>query len=258
MVINIDNISCGYGQKSVITDLNFSFQSGEAVCILGANGIGKTTLFKTLLGQIDVLNGNINVDGTPLTHLNLKERARIFSYVPQAKNYSYQFSVEDIVLMGRAIYIKEFSAPSREDYQVVADVLKRLHILDYAKKKYDELSGGEQQIVLLARAIAQQAKYILLDEPASNLDYCNQKKLIDVIKMLTAEGIGVLMVSHIPEHAFICCEKTLLINRNSTYYFGITEEVITERNLSDIYGVDIGIMQFKNDDGTPKYTCYLK
>lgn len=257
MVVNINGVACGYYGKKVISNLSFDFRSGEAVCVLGPNGIGKTTLFKTLIGQLDPLEGEILVDGYPLTKMNAKERARVFSYVPQTKNSNYRFTVYDIILMGRAGYIRQFGSPTPEDYKVVDEVLGQLHISGYKERKYYELSGGEQQIVLLARAMAQGAKYILLDEPASNLDYYNQKKLIDTIQLLTSDGTGVLMISHNPDHAFACCNHVLLIDQKGVCTFGSLDETITMQNLTSVYGTSIGVLKYTDALGATRHTCYL-
>lgn len=258
MKIKFDNVSCGYHKKAILKDLNFELFTGESVCILGANGIGKTTIFRTLLGFIEVISGDIFIDNRSIRCYLNKELARVLSYVPQAKNYSYQFSVRDIVLMGRALYIRKFDKPSKTDYEMVDNVLERLGISEYAEKHYSELSGGEQQIVLIARALAQQARFVLMDEPASNLDFKNQKKMLDVIKLLTSEGTGVLMVSHLPDHAFSCCSKAILLDQNGNFVFGAVSDVITSGNLSTIYGVDISVMSENDIMGRPIRTCYLQ
>lgn len=258
MNVNIKNISCGYGKKTVISHLNLSFNTGESICILGANGIGKTTFFKSLLGQIELLCGDIEVDGISLKCIGNKERSKVFAYVPQAKNYFYRFLVRDIILMGRASHIKELASPSEEDYEIVDEVIKMLSLEKYEYRYYDELSGGEQQIVLLARAIAQKSNYILLDEPASNLDYFNQRKMINVINALREKGIGVLMVSHNPEHAFMCCEKALLIYKDGSYIFDDTDKCVTSNNLTKLYEIPVGVAEFKDEDNCIQHVSYLK
>lgn len=258
MIISFKGVSCGYKNHCVVSNLSFAFKTGEATCILGSNGIGKTTIFKSLLGYLPLLEGNIYVDNNDIKSMTVKQRAAIMAYVPQAKSYSYQFTVRDIVLMGRASYIPRFQTPGNEDYSVVNQTMKKVGIAEYADRYYSELSGGEQQMVLIARAIAQGSKYILLDEPASNLDYMNQRKLLNLIIELTASGIGVLMVSHSPEHAFKCCKNTLIIDTTGHYVYGQTQEVITATNLKNAYGVGIGIAQVEDICGKEIKTCYLE
>lgn len=257
MKIEFENVSCGYKECPIISNLSFSFETGDAICILGANGIGKTTIFKTLIGMLDPLSGSIYIDKREINSLSTKERAMIISYVPQAKNYSYQFTVQDIILMGRASYVSNFRMPKQDDIDIVSSVMEKLNLIKYAYKPYCELSGGEQQMVLLGRAMAQQSKFILLDEPASNLDFYNQKKLLQTIISLSNDGTGVLMVSHAPEHAFRCCKYTLMIIDKENYAFGKTEDIITQNNLRKTYGVDIGVSKIQLPNSVTIHTCYI-
>lgn len=256
MIIEFKNATIGYGAKAVLRDLNFRIHGNESVCLLGPNGIGKTTLFKSMLGMLPLLSGDILIDGTSASKISPSKMATHFAYVPQSKEYSYQFSVEEIVLMGRAMYIKKFSSPSPNDYAIAEESLKKLGIYNFRNLKYSELSGGEQQIVLIARALAQQAEFIVMDEPASNLDFANQKKLLDVIKSLSKTNIGILMSTHTPDHAFLCAQKALLVSKDQTYRFGSVEEIVKTEDLSKAYGVDIQVISTVISDSEIK-TCSL-
>jgi len=258
MILELKNVTCGYNKHEVVSGLSFSLSDGKALCILGPNGIGKTTIFKTILGLIRPISGEVIINGKEVNQYTDNSRAKLIAYVPQARNYSYQFSVKDVVMMGRASYIARFSSPNKTDICAVEQALDRLGIADYSGRKYSELSGGEQQIVLVARAIAQEAKFILLDEPTSNLDFYNQKKLLDIINLLTNEGVGILMVSHNPEHAFICCDDTLMISKDGSYVFGKTNDIVNGANLSKTYGIDIEVTSINDKDGKIIYSCYLK
>ena len=185
MKVKFVNCSVGYGKKIILENLNIEFDLKDSVCLLGPNGIGKTTIFKTLLGHIPVIKGQLLIDDKPIDKYSPKELSRIIAYVPQAKDYSYQFTVFDVVLMGRASFIPKFSSPRAEDVECVEEALKSLDILHMKDKVYSELSGGEQQIVLVARALVQKAKLIIMDEPASNLDFSNQEKLLRCITGLS-------------------------------------------------------------------------
>ena len=147
MIVTIDKITCGYNQKILIRDLSFQLNLGEAICILGSNGIGKTTLFKTILGQIKMISGDVLVNDKSVRAMSTKERARVFSYVPQAKAYTYRYTVNDIVMMGRAPYVEKFSAPAQQDYIVVQETLDRLSLNHLSNRFYDELSKKRPDVV---------------------------------------------------------------------------------------------------------------
>lgn len=253
MEIKTYELTCGYRYQDVLTNLNLSFSTGTFTCILGANGVGKTTLFKTLLGFIPPKTGSITIRGRNLSLMDAKEIAHCISYVPQAKNSAYQYVVSDVVLMGRALHIRKFSGPTPEDHQVVQRVLEQLEIAYLKDKPYSELSGGEQQIVLVARALVQEARFIVMDEPASNLDFENQKKVLDTMKKLLFQDVGIIMSSHSPDHVFYCDADVVLICRDRTVITGHAQKVMTEENLSKVYGVDVRILT--NGVGTLHSCC---
>lgn len=256
MIVEFKNATIGYGNKAVLKNLNFTVDSNDSICLLGPNGIGKTTLFKSMLGMLPLLSGDITVEGESVKRIPTSKMATYFAYVPQSKEYSYQFSVEEIVLMGRAMYIGKFSSPSTKDHAIAEESLKKLGIYEFKDAKYAELSGGEQQIVLIARALAQQAKFIVMDEPASNLDFANQKKLLNVIRGLGQTNVGILMSTHTPDHAFLCAQKALLVSKTKTYQFGSVEDIVCTDYLSQAYGVDIQVVSTVVNDSEIK-TCSL-
>lgn len=257
MEIKLIDLICGYSSVNVLGPINLSFKTNEIYCILGSNGIGKTTLFKTIMGFIPSKNGYITIDDKKTSEISPKEMAHYISYVPQAKNYSYQYTVLEIVVMGRACHIKSFESPSSNDYQIAKDVLEKLRIHHLAEKMYSELSGGEQQIVLIARALAQGAKFIIMDEPASNLDFENQKKVLDVLKNLSDHGMGILMSSHSPDHAFYCSGSSVLITKEKKVIFGTNDNVLLTENLKKVYGIDIEIVSKTMVNGKNVKTCCL-
>lgn len=256
MIVEFKNATIGYGEKAVLENLNFTVDSNDSICLLGPNGIGKTTLFKSMLGMLPLLKGDILVEGKSVRKIPTTKMATYFAYVPQSKDYSYQFSVEEIVLMGRAMYIGKFSSPSKEDYAIAAESLEKLGVYKFKDAKYSELSGGEQQIVLIARALAQQAQFIVMDEPASNLDFANQKKLLNVIRGLGGTNVGILMSTHTPDHAFLCAQKALLVSKDKSYKFGTVNDIVQTDNLSRAYGVEIQVVSTVVNDSEIK-TCSL-
>ena len=248
MELKLNNISCGYGKKTVIKDLNCCFNQREAVAILGSNGIGKSTLMKNLLRQYSLLNGSITIDNKDINTVPYREMAKYIAYVPQNKECHYNYSVVDLVMMGRAAYLSAFTAPGDDEYEMAMDVLDAIEMKDYAQRNYSMLSGGEQQMVLIARAMIQNTAFILMDEPTANLDFYNQKILLRTINKLKDDGKGIVMISHSPEHAVLCCEKTLLIKRDGGYFYGNTEEILTEENLRAVYGTEIVLL--RNDSNS--------
>lgn len=258
MEIKLEDLSCGYKNKIILDKLSLSFSTGNIYCVLGSNGIGKTTLFKSMLGFINPLKGKIIVDNYNISDMNEIEIAKRISYVPQAKNYAMQYKVFDIILMGRALHIRKFGSPSLTDINEVDKVIKQLKIEHLKNSLYSELSGGEQQVVLVARALVQGSKFIIMDEPASNLDFENQKKVLDVLKELITTDIGIIMSSHSPNHAMYCNSNVIMIRKNKTIIKGSVEETINQNNLYDVYGVKLGVISETDSSGTIYRSCYLK
>ena len=168
------------------------------LALLGPNGGGKTTLLKTLLGLIDAKAGEVRLDGKPLAGFSIQERARIVAYVPQVHTGTFAFTVETVVLMGRTAHSNLFSRPSAHDYDVAAGALERFGIGRLSQRPYTQISGGERQLVLLARALAQEPQFIVLDEPTASLDFGNQGKVMCEIRALAASGHGVCSPRTIP------------------------------------------------------------
>lgn len=257
MRIELDKVSVGYEKVAILSDISLSFESGQFYCLLGANGIGKTTLFKSILGFIPVLSGQIRIDGKTIHSISPKVLSEYLAYVPQAKDNAYDMNVLEVVVMGRARFIKKFSQPSPADYAVANGVLERLKIEKLTRKKYNELSGGEQQIVLIARALVQDAKFIIMDEPASNLDFENQKKVLECLKQLSGRGLGVILSSHSPDHAIFCDTKVVMIGKDKQIRIGSIDETLTDQNLKAVYGVDIHLISGTTPDGKHLRSCCL-
>lgn len=254
MKFKIKNLSCGYGKKLVVKDFNAELKDGEILCLLGPNGVGKTTVFKTILGFLKPFGGEILADGRDFFALNDKERAKIVSYVPQAHTPPFAFKVLDVVLMGRSPYIGTFENPSAKDVKIAEQKLEMLGMSEFADKIYTDISGGERQMVLIARALAQEANAVMLDEPASNLDFGNQIKILKAVKELAANGHKIIMTSHFAEHAFYIDAKVALLKRDQNIIYGSASEAITDENLRLAYGADIRVV--KNEiEGRSVYSC---
>ncbi|MDD3363372.1 MAG: ABC transporter ATP-binding protein [Syntrophomonas sp.] len=241
MKLEIRNVVCGYGFKTVVNDFSATVSSGEILCLLGPNGVGKTTLFKSVLGFLKLQGGAVLVDGLDVRNLSKKAFAQVLGYVPQAHVPPFPFTVRDVVVMGRSSYLGAFGTPGKHDIEVAESCLESLGVSFLANRVYTELSGGERQMVLIARALTQEPAFIMMDEPTSNLDFGNQVRVLRHISKLAQDGLGIIMTTHFPDHAFQCHCKVALMQRNDVFIFGSAEEVVTEKNLYDAYGIEVKV-----------------
>ena len=225
----------GYSDRVVGRGLDVALAQGEVLALLGPNGGGKTTLLKTLLGILRPLAGEAQIDGRSLARYSTRERARRIAYVPQVHVPSFAFPVESVVLMGRTAHGSLFSRPSAHDRQVAAAVLARFGISGLAGRPYTMISGGERQLVLLARALAQEPQFIVLDEPTASLDFGNQGKVLREMRALAASGHGVLFTTHDPNHALRAADRAFLLRNGVRVAEGGVREVLTRERLEQLY-----------------------
>ncbi|AKN29744.1 iron ABC transporter ATP-binding protein [Clostridium carboxidivorans P7] len=255
MKLEIKNVVCGYGKKDVVNNISMNVSSGEILCLLGPNGVGKTTFFKTILGFLKLKGGEILVDGKNIHSCSRKQLAKIIGYVPQSHTPPFPFKVFDVVLMGRTAHLSMFSSPSKEDRKIVERALEDLKI-DYLRDKiYTEISGGERQMVLIARALAQDPKILIMDEPTSNLDFGNQIRVLEQINKLSERGLAIIMTSHYPNHAFLCSTKVAFMQKSNVFTVGTVDEVVTEDNLKEAYGINVKIINTVNSNGNKIKAC---
>lgn len=255
MKLEIKNVVCGYGAKTIVEDISVNLESGEILCLLGPNGVGKTTFFKTILGFLKLQGGEIILDGENVRNWSKKKFAKAIGYVPQAHTPPFPFSVLDVVVMGRTAHLGAFASPSKDDIDIAEEALETLGISFLKERIYTEISGGERQMVLIARALTQQPNILVLDEPTSNLDFGNQIRVLEQINRLAKRGLGVIMTSHFPDHAFLCSTKVALLQRNNIFTVGSVDEVVTEENLRAAYGVDVKIISSVNNKDESVKTC---
>lgn len=253
MNIALEDMICGYGDRIVIGGFSADIQSGEIFCILGPNGVGKTTLFKTMLGLLPLRGGSVTIDGKDLTKLLPRDLAHLIGYVPQSRPPPFAFTVSDVIVMGRTSRMGTFSSPGKRDYLVAGETMERLGIGFLRDRVYTELSGGERQMVLIARALAQEPMFLMMDEPASNLDFGNQAILLENVARLAYDGIGIVMTTHSPEQAFQCKARVALIKNGGNYCVGEAFDVITEKNMREAYGIPVAVMGV--DYGGEKLYC---
>jgi iron complex transport system ATP-binding protein len=228
--------------ENIFEDINFSVSSGDIFCILGANGTGKTTLIKCLTGLMKPNSGEIMINGQDMNSFSRPDLAKKIGYIPQIHNSTFPFTVLDVVLMGRSPHLAMFESPSEKDYEIALKALESLNISYMKDKSYTEISGGEQQLVFIARVLAQEPSILILDEPTSHLDFGNQIRTLNIIQKLASAGLAVIMSSHFPDHAFISATKVALMNEKRFIALGKPEDVITPENMKRIYGIDVKIL----------------
>jgi iron complex transport system ATP-binding protein len=235
MMLEGRKLSIGYRDRIVGRDLDVTLDRGEVLALLGPNGSGKTTLLKTLLGLIAPRGGEIRLGDRALSDYGLRERARLIAYVPQAHVATFAFAVEAVVLMGRSAHGNLLSRPTAADHAAVTHALERFGIGALATRPYTMISGGERQLVLLARALAQEPQFIVLDEPTASLDFGNQGKVLHEIRALAAAGHGVLFTTHDPNHALRAADRAYLIRDGERIAVGAAREVLTRVELERLY-----------------------
>jgi iron complex transport system ATP-binding protein len=243
-LIEITGISFGYTKKTVLSDINLSITKGEVVALLGPNGCGKSTLIKIILGLLRPASGGIFLNGDNIRNLDSRYLARKIAYVPQTHKSSFPYTVLDVVLMGRIPHKTFFFRYSNKDMKIAKDALERLSILHLASRAYTEISGGERQLTLIARALAQGAQTFIMDEPASGLDYGNQLKLLDQIVKLSREGYTFVKVTHSPEHALWIANRAVMIKEGKIVADGPCDDVINTDNLFRLYNARVNVLKF--------------
>jgi iron complex transport system ATP-binding protein len=228
-------LAIGYSDRLVGRDLDVSLETGEVLALLGPNGSGKTTLLKTLLGLLAPKAGDVQLDGRTLNNYGSGDRARLIAYVPQSHQTTFAFTVETIVLMGRVAHGNLFSRPTAADRAVAARALERFGIAHLRERPYTMISGGERQLALLARALAQEPQFIILDEPTASLDFGNQGKVMREIRSLAASGHGVLFTTHDPNHAMRAADRAYLLRDGAKIGEGAVGAVLNREELMMLY-----------------------
>ncbi len=244
-MLEIRDLHFRHGKKDILKGISFKAMDGEITTILGPNGSGKSTLFKCILGIWKPSKGEILWNGKKIDSSSLRERARILSFVPQEHKPPFSYNVLDVVITGRASYLGRFSLPTKKDYEIAEAALKRVGIWHLWNRPYTKISGGERQLVLIARALAQNCPVMLLDEPISHLDFKNQIRVLSLIKGLSREkGISIIMSLHDPNLAINFSDKVIVIKDGIKIKEGAPEEVITEKLIKEIYGIDVITLSF--------------
>jgi len=241
-VLKLRKVGFSYGQTWALRELAFSLQSGELVGILGPNGSGKSTLLKVVDGILSAQEGEVLLKGLPISAYSRSDLAREVAMVAQESHFRFSFSVLEIVLMGRFPYLSRFQFEGRHDMDVVFEALRATHCLELMERPIHELSGGEKQRVLIARALAQEPTVMLLDEPTSFLDLRYKREIFDLLWLLAHNtGLGVVVVSHDIDLAARYCDRMVMLKEGRIYSTGPPEEVITASNIAAVYGCEVTV-----------------
>lgn len=241
MKLCVKDLCCLREGREVLRNVSFSVEKGEFLAVLGPNGAGKSTLFRCLLGILG--EGSVCVDGREVKTLSPKARAEKIAYIPQHHRPTFGYTVLDTALMGTARRRSPFLSPGKEEVDRAREALKRVGAEHLEQRDFSRLSGGEQQLVLIARAIAQDAEILLMDEPAASLDYGNQLRVLGLVRDLAREGYTVVLSTHDPQQALRFAHRVLALSGGSVAAWGNAAEVLTPRLLKRVYGVDTKVME---------------
>src|SRR5271170_8075481 len=241
MRLTAHNLTIGYGDRVVGSGISLVILPGEVLCLLGPNGAGKTTLFRTLLGLQPPLAGSIAIDGVPLAYLKPADIAQRLAYVPQAHVTEFSYSVLDVVLMGRTARLRSFASPGSEDRRIALGKLGSLGIANLAAKDYTQISGGQRQLVLIARALTQGTPFLVMDEPTASLDFGNQAMVLARIRELAADGYGIVLSTHDPDHALLVGTRVAIIAEGGLRAVGKTRDVFTAEALTALYRTEVQV-----------------
>lgn len=253
--ISAENASFKYSERQdyIFDNISIDIDKGDIFYLLGPNGTGKSTLLKCVAGLLKIQHGKILIQGDDIYSLDPLDIAKKLSYVPQSHSSSFPFLVRDIVVMGRSPHIGIFSSPAEKDTAVAEKAMDTVGVTHLSARPCTNISGGEWQLVLIARALAQEPEILLLDEPTSHLDLGNQIKILNVIHDLAGRGLTIIIATHFPDHALIKSNKVAVLKNKKLLGIGLAENVITEENMKKAYSVDVKILHV--DQGINRKLC---
>lgn len=257
--LSIRSAGFSYGEKEVWHDIDLEVGSGDSICLLGPNGCGKTTLLNCIHGDLKLKSGEIEISGRRIATMSVTEIARSMGYVFQEHSAMFPYNSLEVVKMGRTPHLGLFDAPSQQDTEMAMNVMIEMGIGHLADKRYTNISGGERQLVLIARTLCQDPEIILLDEPTSHLDFKNQGLVLETINRLSKRGLTIIMTSHFPNHAWLTSSRVAMMNYKGFIALGPAAEVMTEENLSQTYGIRVKVYQAMDGNRainfcTPEYS----
>ena len=245
MKFEVINGSFGYGSAAILHDVSFSLEGNQVLAVLGPNGVGKTTLLKCMMGLLKWNRGETRIDGLAMDTMSHSRIWKRIAYVPQSKGISLSYTALEMVLMGRSARLGLFAQPSREDMAIAEKAMEEVGITFLKDKQCSRMSGGELQMVLIARALCTQPEMLILDEPESNLDFKNQLVILDIVKQLSRErGIAAIINTHYPAHALKIADRALILKRDGSSFYGEAGATITEENMKKAVSVEVKIADY--------------
>lgn len=247
MSIDINALSFSYGVHNVLTEISFHAEYGEFLSILGPNGAGKSTLMRCMASLLQPSHGSVSIDGKYIAEMTAAELAKLIAYIPQSHVPSFDYSVFEMALMGTTAQLSAFSFPGKAQKKRALNALERLGIDHLRNHSYRQISGGEQQLVLIARALAQQAKILIMDEPSSSLDFGNRFRLMQTIRQLADNGYAVIQSTHDPEQAYLYSDKILALHGGRALAHGTPQDMICSELISKLYGIPISVHSLHED-----------
>jgi len=245
--IETKDIRFAYGEHEVLRGVSFEAEPGQLVALLGPNGVGKSTLFKCMLGLLKNYSGDTLINGKSVKKMPAADLAKEVAYTPQWHYPSFNFSVIDMVLMGTTSQISRSSVPGREQIETAEQALEKMNILHLRDKGYTQISGGEQQLVLVSRALAQKARILIMDEPSSNLDFGNQFRIMKQIKDLAADGYTVIESLHNPDQAYMYADRLIAMKGGMIVADGKPSETMDADLIEKLYGVEVKVHSLRHD-----------
>ncbi|KSV57987.1 ABC transporter ATP-binding protein [Acetivibrio ethanolgignens] len=247
MSIEVKNLNFSYGDRPVLHDISFKVEGGEVLSILGPNGVGKSTLFRCVLGLLSGYTGQVLVDGVDARSFSVRELSKHIAYIPQSSHPIFNYSAFDIVLMGRSSGLSTFQSPGKKDTEICHWAMDKVGISRLSDRCFHRLSGGEQQLVLIARALVQNAPILMLDEPTENLDFGNQLLVLEQAQNLAREGYTVIQTTHHPEQSYMFSDRILTIQKGRVLNEGKPGDVLTQETMQALYGVDVEVVSLYQD-----------
>ncbi|WP_430601913.1 iron complex transport system ATP-binding protein [Enterococcus sp. DIV0724b] len=239
-MLEVIDLEFAYRKQNILKNISFKLEYGQSVCLLGKNGVGKSTLFKCLLGVLNPNIGSIKINGRLITECKRNELAQLISYIPQKQRGVFHFTVFEMVLMGTTARLKNYQQPGQAENELAESALTILNISHLKNRTYSEISGGEQQLVIIARSVAQQSKIIIMDEPCANLDYGNQIMVLEMIQKLAEQGYLIIQSTHDPNHALQYADYVLVLHEGQLMQ-GTPKNILTSRQLEAMYHVPITV-----------------